>query len=624
MHSEIQKLLDMSVIEKSEHEYGEIISPIFFKEKPDGSLRLILNLKKFNESVEYVHYKMESLSCAVNMMNRDCYMASVDLRHAYYSVPVHSDHQKFLKFIWDDQLYAFTCLPNGLTCAPRYFTKLLKPVYASLRSQGYLSVAYIDDCYLQGNSSQECAENVSETVKLVESLGFIIHPEKSVMVPSKKIKFLGFYLNSENMTVYLTEKRATEIKQLCTEIRNQTRTKIRHLASVIGKLTASFPGVIWGPLFYRKLERDKILALKANGGNYDKKCCLSDNARRELDWWIDNVENSSFPVETSKPEVTLITDASGTGWGAVCEGVRTHGFWNPDERKLITKFRNISALELLGIFYGLKSFQHILSSKHVRVLTDNTPAIKNVNKMGGSRSDLCNEVANKLWIWCKNHNIWVSAAHIPGKKNVTADAESRKANIDTEWQLNTNVFTKLTETWGPFEIDLFASRLNYQVKPFVSWKPDPESDFIDAFLLSWNTWFIYVFPPFSIIQRVLLKWKEDQAEGVMVVPLWRTAFWFPQLLRLLIDYPILLPKGRRLLQLHDNRVHPLCEKLELLACRLSGNPSKHRTFMEKLRTSSSLPGESPHRNNTPLTFVAGKSSVLQGISIPYMQMQVKY
>ena len=107
---------------------------------------MILNLKQFNEAVEYQHLKMENLSAATKMMRRGCYMASVDLQHAYYSVPIHPNFRKFLKFKWRGQLYAYTCFPNGLANCPRYFTKLLKPVYAHLRAQGLLSAAFVDDC----------------------------------------------------------------------------------------------------------------------------------------------------------------------------------------------------------------------------------------------------------------------------------------------------------------------------------------------------------------------------------------------------------------------------------------------------------------------------------------------
>jgi hypothetical protein len=104
-------------------------------------------------------------------------MATIDLKDAYYSIPMAPDHQKYLKFTWKGKLYQYTCLPNGLACAPRLFTKLLKPVYSHLRQKGYISCAYIDDCYLQGDTFEECKENVETTVELFQRLGFTINQE---------------------------------------------------------------------------------------------------------------------------------------------------------------------------------------------------------------------------------------------------------------------------------------------------------------------------------------------------------------------------------------------------------------------------------------------------------------
>jgi hypothetical protein len=87
-------------------------------------------------------------------------MASIDLKDAYYSVPIHKDHQKYLKFQWRGKLYQYTCFPNGLAICPRKFTKLLKPVFSNLRSIGHLSVIFIDDSYLQGADFNLCVKNV--------------------------------------------------------------------------------------------------------------------------------------------------------------------------------------------------------------------------------------------------------------------------------------------------------------------------------------------------------------------------------------------------------------------------------------------------------------------------------
>jgi hypothetical protein len=110
--SEIKSLLAKGVIVPSVTEPGEYISPIFITPKKDGSYRMILNLKQFNEHVAYHHFKMDTLASAISMMKPHCFMASVDFKDAYYSVPIAYIDQKYLKFIWDGQLYKFVCFPN--------------------------------------------------------------------------------------------------------------------------------------------------------------------------------------------------------------------------------------------------------------------------------------------------------------------------------------------------------------------------------------------------------------------------------------------------------------------------------------------------------------------------------
>ena len=152
VQNEIQSLLLKGVLRESHSETGEFVSTIFLRPKYDGSFRMILNLKQFNKWVEYHHFKMDTLDTVTRMMKPGCFMASVDLKDAYYTVPILSDHQKYLKFMFNGTLYQYTCLPNGLSSAPRIFTKLLKPVYSTLHNKGHLSSGYIDDSYLQGDS----------------------------------------------------------------------------------------------------------------------------------------------------------------------------------------------------------------------------------------------------------------------------------------------------------------------------------------------------------------------------------------------------------------------------------------------------------------------------------------
>lgn len=113
---EIDKLMRKGVIEPCMEESNDFISKIFLRPKKDGSHRLILNLKSLNQNVTYHHFKMDTLHSILKLVKKDCWMASVDLKDAYYSCPVAKEHQKYPKFFWNNKYYKFTCFPNGLAC----------------------------------------------------------------------------------------------------------------------------------------------------------------------------------------------------------------------------------------------------------------------------------------------------------------------------------------------------------------------------------------------------------------------------------------------------------------------------------------------------------------------------
>ena len=108
VENEIQKLLYKGVIIHSYHEQGEYFSPIFSVPKSDGSIRLILNLKQFNEFVKFTRFKMESNHTILELATPGCWMASIDLKDAYYSVKIHLQSQKYLKCFYKNHLFKYT------------------------------------------------------------------------------------------------------------------------------------------------------------------------------------------------------------------------------------------------------------------------------------------------------------------------------------------------------------------------------------------------------------------------------------------------------------------------------------------------------------------------------------
>ncbi len=567
---EINKMLKKQIIEPAEHEDNEIVCNIFSVPKKDGTHRVILNLKDFNEHVSYHHFKMDSLNTIVKLVDKNCFMASIDLKDAYYSIPIRKEDRKYLRFFWNGNFYQFTCLPNGLSSGPRKFTKILKPALSSLHSKGHIVSGHLDDFYLQGKTQNECCYNLIETVTLFTQLGLVVHPDKCAFCPSQELVILGFVINSVTMTVRLTSEKALALRLDCQNFlkKSPSNIVIRELAQIIGKLVSSFPGVLYGPLYYWHLERDKTAALAIAHGNFDAKMTLSEQSALELKWWSANVVDAFKPISHGEPSLVITTDASLSGLGAECRSITTGGMWSHIEVR-----EHINYLELLATFLGLKTFAKTISNSHIRLRIDNTSAVSIINNMGTSHSEKCNSLAKQVWEWCIERQIWISAADIPGRDNFVADFESRRNEKASEWMLDKCCLTKaLIELDFVPDIDLFASRINKQFAKYVSYRPDPQASSVDAFTLSWRSLMFYAFPPFSLLGNVLSKIKEDKARGVCVLSNWPTQPWYAKALSMLEKPPIHLKASKHLLTLpsHPNEPHPLFKKLSLMICLLSG------------------------------------------------------
>lgn len=611
---EIQKLLDMKVLKEVQHHPEEFLSPIFLRPKKDGEYRMILNLRKLNESIKFYHFKMDTFETALKLIKPDCYMASIDVRHAYYMVPIAEAQQIKLRFIFRNKVYQYVAMPNGISCAPRQYTKLMKPVYATLRQLGHSNSGFIDDSLLVSDTFQECKHNISDTVQIMTEVGFIIHQKKSVLLPTQDITFLGNNIHSNNMTVTLPPDKVNLIVQECLSLYHKTDEVIRKVARVLGLIVSTFSAVQYGPLYYREIEREKIHALQLSKGDFNAIMPVTQSMKKELNWWISELPNQKREIDHGNADFSITTDASLQGWGAVFQNQSIGGRWTEQESQ-----DHINVLELLAVSLGLKSFFSNKQNVHIQVRTDNTCTVAYINAMGGIKSVECNRLAVKIWSWCIDRNIWLSATHVPGVSN-EADFSSRNFNENVEWMLNKQVFQKIIQLWQEPEIDMFASRLNKQVEKFASWKPDPDAIHVNAFSMSWSHLFLYAFPPFSLIPSCLQKFRRDKAEGIMVVPLWPTQTWYSELLKLLVDYPRILPQENLLTLVNSRKSHPLKDKLHLIACRLSGNVTKIETFQEKLQKSFLLPGESVLRNNMLLISKNGYHSVVKNKLIPFKQI----
>ena len=189
--------------------------------------------------------------------------------------------------------------------------------------------------------------------------------------------------------------------------------------------------------------------------------------------------------------------------------------------------------------------------------------------MGGIQFPKLATLAKEIWQWCEKRDLWLFASYISSAENTEADRESRSRSDETEWSLSPTVFTLINKSYGNFEVDLFATYTNKKCNVFYSWIPDLETAAVDAFTVFWGDKYFYAFPPFALVLRVLRKIIVDRAEGILVVPYWKSQPWFPIFQKLLVSEPLILGPDYNLLNSPFRKEHPLWRSLSLAAGKLS-------------------------------------------------------
>lgn len=223
-----------------------IISPLSVLEKPDGGVRLIHDASQpeggsLNDQATLdTHYRFATVDQAVDQLWPGYYMAKVDLKSAYRSVPISKHSQQFTGLKWQIENRTVylkdTKLPFGSKLSPGIFHRLSQSVKRMMERRGYTNiVVYLDDFLVIAPTKQECQHMLNVLIKLLRQLGFSINWNK-VLDPTQEIVFLGLEIDSVNMCVRIPVNKLYEIRQRLSDFRRRRRVTKRQLQSLIGVL----------------------------------------------------------------------------------------------------------------------------------------------------------------------------------------------------------------------------------------------------------------------------------------------------------------------------------------------------------------------------------------------------
>ena len=172
---------------------------------------------------------------------------------------------------------------------------------------------FLDDMLVMAQMGKELESRIQSIVYLLQQLGFRINWEKSIIVPSQVIQYLGFMVDSRQMMLSLLEEKINTIVTSCQAAILKKRVSVRDLARLIGRTTLA---VLLAPLCYRGLQALKIKAF-ATSQSFETEVDLDRTSLEELEWWVREVRHwNGRPIQAPQPDLVIETDASLLGWGA--------------------------------------------------------------------------------------------------------------------------------------------------------------------------------------------------------------------------------------------------------------------------------------------------------------------
>ncbi|XP_069593228.1 uncharacterized protein [Ranitomeya imitator] len=262
---EIQTLLSKRVlVQVPEGQEGRgFYSPLFLISKPDGSFRTIINLKKLNSFVKNHTFKMESIRSTIKLLFPNCMMGGIDLKDAYYHLPIHDRYQKYLRVAvtinGEVHHFQYTAMPFGLSTAPRIFTKIM-----------------------------------------LEDLGWIINTNKSRLTPLSCQAFLGFHLDSVSQKCLLPQLREKDVRIL-----SDNTTTVAYLNRQGGTRSETLMSSATEILDLAESHLTSLTALHIRGENNQQADFLSRHTLKQGEWCLNQQIFQDIVSLWGQPQVDL-------------------------------------------------------------------------------------------------------------------------------------------------------------------------------------------------------------------------------------------------------------------------------------------------------------------------------
>ncbi|CAG2188282.1 unnamed protein product [Mytilus edulis] len=504
-----------------------IVSPITIEPlKP----RLCINLMYLNCFMKDTPFNLDTLVDVPRTIKQNAYLTKLDDKSGYDNVFVTESSRMLLGFQWGGHYFCCNTLPFGWKNSAYVYHNLNLQAISFLRKKSISCLLYIDDRliesfngYIEPRLDNELMRSniaIKYSVKLFVNLGYFLNIDKSVLIPTQSIVFLGMIIDSVKASFFITKKRKEKFCALRESILKKSTCPITILQKFVGiciSLSLAIPGA---KLYTSTCNRAISKAIKG-----PMIIIIDEDLRKELQYWsfIDNW-TKPFPWVNERHNVlslSLSSDASDYKWGAIFnnEGVR-HDFsdyWNVE-----TKDLPIMIKEALALKNALICIKTLIINKRVTAEVDNQAVVYAWNNQY-SKNNLINEIMKEIFQLTFQQNCNLSLSYIHTSQNPSDYLSRVYSKSDASISKRTWIY--IQQKFGPHSVDMFSLDSNamldnegFEISHFTPYKT-PLSSGVDAFAQIYKSSEIYyAFPPFCLISAVVKFIIQENITCTLIFP----------------------------------------------------------------------------------------------------------
>lgn len=408
MKKELQKLLEGGIIE--EVAGTDWVAPVVAARKPDGSLRLCIDLRQLNKWVVVDQYPLPNITELLTLLSGAMVFSTIDLASAYHQIELDELSRSYTSFITPFGTFRFIRMPFGLVSAAAVFQRVMERTLEGCEG----ICIYQDDILVFGRDTVEHEQRLTAVLEKLQDANLTIKLEKCKF-GVEAIHYLGHTVTGKGIAP--KEKLVETISKMPPPCSKEELMKFFGMVEYYNKFVDGFAALSVNM---------RSLLKKGTDFKWDSECndeflCIKEKLRNAP------CLASFDPLKTS----VLTTDASLKGLGAVLQqesekGLITIMFASRGLKEPETRYSVIER-EALAVFWAVRKLKKFLWGTKFLVKTDHKPLCETFTKKG---IDLVSSRITKWVIALQEYNFEIR--YIPGVENCVADTLSRLVTSDQE------------------------------------------------------------------------------------------------------------------------------------------------------------------------------------------------